>query len=335
MMRKQATQTIGLVLCVLMLAFGGAAAGAERIVMRLAHDHTITSPINMSAEFFKNKVEADSGGRMEVQVFPAQQLGSAREMIESMQMGIIEATLLPTARYSVFDQRFNFADMPFLFPNDDVMWAVLDGEAGKLAMSGLPDIGMFGVRFFAQGWKTVTSNRLIKTLDDIQGQRMRTMEVPIIMAQFSAWGANPVPIDFTEVYNSLQLNVVDGQENPIVTVHDMRFFEVQSHMMFLNHAYLSYFLSFGLNWYNSLPADLQEVLLNAALEAAVHQRNLTDAVNAEYLENMRPHIEFVYFTDAEKEQWIEAVQPLRQEFRDFIGGDLLDKVAEEVKLHSN
>ncbi len=302
------------------------------VTMKLAHDHMVGSPFQKSAEYMKEQIETNSNGRIKVEIYPAQQLGSAREMIEGMQMGTIEAVLVPTAKFGGFDQTLNLCDMPFLFPNEDVLWQVLEGEVGQEAMAGLQDIGILGVQYWAEGFKYITANKEIKTLEDMKGLKMRTMEAPIIMGMFSAWGANPVPIDFSEVYNSLQQKVVDGQENPIISIHDMKFYEVQSYMMQMDHAYLSYFLSYSKSWYDGLDADLQKVVMDAGLDSAQYHKSLMADTNATYMKNIEDfgNTTLVVLTDEEKQPWIDAVQPLYTEYRDMIGGELLDKAVAQV-----
>jgi len=333
-----------LVLCIFVLGFlagcgGGKTSGEsndkenkdaapppEKIVMKFAHDHMTGSPFHKSAEHYKESVEKNSNGRIEVQIYPAQQLGSAREMIEGMQMGTVELTLLPTAKFGGFDQKLTIVDLPFLAPNEDVLFELLDGDIGREIMSGLDSIGIMGVSFYAEGFKAFTSNKEIHMPDDFKGLKIRTMEAPVIMAQYKAWGANPVPIDFAEVYNSLQQKVVDGQENPIISIHDMKFYEVQDNMVLSDHAYLSYFMSISKKWFDSLPKDLQKIVWDAGLETAQYHRGLMDEANATYIENIKAYGTNVYpLTPEQKEAFKEASKPVYDEFRDVIGADLLER----------
>lgn len=295
--------------------------------MKLGHDNMVGSPFQASAEWIKNEIETKSNGRIAVEIYPAQQLGSSREMIEGMQMGTVEAVLVPTAKFGGFDQKLNICDMPYLFPNDDALWEMLEGEVGELAKADLPNIGIYGVQYFAEGWHFITSNKAIRTPADMAGLKMRTMEAPIIMDTFTSWGANPVPIDFAEVYNSLQQKVVDGHENPIISIHDMKFYEVQSYMTQLNHGYLSYFLSYSKMWYDSMPQDLQDIVWQAGLDGAEFHKSLMDETNETYLQNIIDFgkTEIVYLTEEEQAPWKEAVQPLYEKYRDLFGDELLDK----------
>lgn len=303
--------------------------------LKLGHDHTTTSPFHTCSLEFEKQVEEASGGRIQVDVYPAMQLGSAREMIEMMQMGTLEATLLPTSKFGGFDERLNLADMPYLCETEEDFLELFNGDIGQEAMSTLPDIGIKGMAYFPEGFKYITNNShpIIKP-DDLKGMKIRTMEAPIIMSMFSCWGANPVPIDFSELYNSLQQKVVDGQENPLLSIHDMKFYEVQKYMTVDNHAFLSYFLSFSNSWFESLPADLQQIVTDASMDAASRCYELMQQANADYLKTIEDSGVQVYTLSAEEaDAFKSACQPLYDEYRDTFGGDLLDRaVAESARI---
>lgn len=305
---------------------------AADYTLKFGHDHTTTSPFHVASLSFKEQVEKESGGRISVELYPSQSIGSAREMIEMMQMGTLEATLLPTAKFGGFDQRLNLADMPFLCETEEDFMSLLNGPVGAEAMAGLEDIGIKGIAYFPEGFKYITNNvRPITSPADLAGLKIRTMEAPIIMSMFKCWGANPVPIDFSEVYNSLQQKVVDGEENPLLSIHDMRFYEVQDYMTIDSHAYLSYFLSYSKSWYDSLPADLQDVVMQAGIDAKDYCQELMDEANAEYLRVIEASGTEIYTLSAEETAvFKDACQPVYEEYHDVIGGDILDRAVEEA-----
>lgn len=304
----------------------------DKYVLKLAHDHQVTSPFQETSLKFKEWIEERTNGSIEVQIYPAQQLGSSREMIEGTQMGTIEMTLLPTAKFGGFDQRLTLVDMPFLFPNEDVLWKTLDGDIGKEIMSGLDDIGIVGISFVAEGWKCFTSNEPINDPSFFKGKKWRVMEAPVIMATYEAYGANPVPIDFAEVYNSLQQGVVDGHENPYLSIHDMRFHEVQKYITVTEHSYLSYFFSASKKWLDSLPEDLRKIVLDTTWDATKYHKGLMDEANARYLKNFADFGTVVNtLTEAEKEAFRQASQPVYEKYRDVIGGDLIDRTLKFIE----
>ncbi|MDL2271492.1 TRAP transporter substrate-binding protein [Desulfovibrio sp. OttesenSCG-928-I05] len=319
-----------LTICVAMCATSAVAA---EFTMKLNHDMMVESPFHKSCVYMKDLIEKRSEGRMQVDIYPAMQLGNNREMIEGAQMGTIEAILVPTAKYGGFDQRLNLCDLPFLFPNEKVLWEMLEGEVGKKAKENLPNIGLYGVQYWAEGFKILTANKAMTSPADMKGLKIRTMEAPLIMSQFKAWGANPVPIDYAELYNSLQQKVVDGQENPMVSIHDMKFYEVQTHMVFMDHAYLSYLLTYSKAWFDKLPKDIQEIVWQAGLDTAQYHKSLMDETNARYLDDIKKAggTEFIYLTEEQKAPWREAIQPLYKEYRDVIGGELIDLAVSESK----
>jgi tripartite ATP-independent transporter DctP family solute receptor len=304
---------------------------SQKIVMKFSHDHTTSSPFHASAQKFKEIVEKNSQGRIEVQIYPSQQLGTAREMIEGMQMGTIEMSWLPTAKFGGFDQRLTLVDVPYVFSSEDSMWKALDGEFGQELMSGLESIGLKGLAFTAEGYKIFTADKPIKKPEDFKGMKIRTMEAPIIMAQYKAWGANPVPIDFAEVYNSLQQKVVDGQENPVISIHDMKFYEVQKWLTVADHAYLSYFLSCSKKWFDSLPQDLQKVINDAVIETRELHKVAINEANAKYLQNIKDFGTQVYVcTPEEREAFKKLCGPVYDEFKKLVpngGAELLEKAA--------
>lgn len=300
----------------------------ETYTLKLAHDANTTSAYQLSALELKRVIEEKSEGRIVVEVYPAQQLGSAQEMIEGMQMGTIEATLLPTAKFGGFNQTMNILDMPFLFPDEDTLYDIMNGELGEMVMSGLPEIGIRGCAFYGNGFKAITNNsHPITTPEDLKGLKIRTMEAPLIMSTYSAWGANPVPVDFSELYSSLQQKVVDGQENPFLTISDMRFYEVQKYMTISNHAYLSYVLTFSDSWLNSLPDDLEQLVLDCGKQCVEYHREQMASLNQGYYDNIAASgIEIYTLTEEQRTAFKEASASVYEEYRDKIGADTLDAV---------
>ncbi len=296
--------------------------------LKLAHDANTTSAFHLSALEIQKEIEEKSDGRIKVEVYPAQQLGSASEMIEGMQMGTIEATLLPTAKYGGFDETMTILDMPFLFPDEDTFYDIMNGDLGEKVMEKLPDIGITGCAFYGNGFKAITNNvREIHTPADMKGLKIRTMEAPLIMDMYKEWGSNPVPVDFSELYSSLQQNVVDGQENPFLTISDMKFYEVQKYMSITNHAYLSYVLTFSTSFLDSLPDDLRQIVLDCGKSCVDYHREQMKKLSQQYYDNIAASdIQIYTLTDEEKKEFREASQPIYKKYRDTIGGDLLDAV---------
>lgn len=301
-------------------------------VVKFNHLIQVESPQHKAALHFEKLVEERSGGRVDVQVFPAAQLGGMRESAEGVQMGSIEMTLSPTSMLGNFSPAFSIADVPFLWPNSEVLWTVLDGPLGSELMSNLEQRGIKGLSFWASGWKCLTANKEVHSIEDIQGLKFRIMPNPLLEAQFKAWGANAVPMDFSELYNALQQGVVDGQENPYQVIRMLKFWEVQECTAVTKHGFLAYGVVANKRWFDSLPKDIQEIIVQAEREAAILERQM----QAEEAKSDRKQIEdhgmkVIDLSPEEVEKFREASSKIYGQFAEKIGKDYFDRVVKEVE----
>ena len=249
-----------------------------------------------------------------------------------MQSGAIQASLVPTAKLSGFDPSLQLIDLPFLFPNREITHKVLDSDLSNDLFKPLENIGLKGLAFWESGFKQITANKEIRKPEDFKGLKVRVMESPLLIEQYRTLGANPVPIDFAEVYNALQQGVVDGQENPLVSITKMRFYEVQSHMMMTNHGYLGYALLFSKAFWDKLSPGHQEIISKAALEAAQLERQ--EVANREdgYIKIIEDSGTIVVrFTEEELKEFAKAMKPVHEKFADIIGRDLLQKAYDMIE----
>lgn len=247
---------------------GGQAQQAEgkSYVAKLGTVEPVKSPKMEALNRFKADVEKATNGKVVIEIYPAQQLGTAREMIEGTQLGTIQAVLVPTSNFTGFEPAMSIFDLPFLFPSREVTYKVIDSEVGDELLGVLEKHGIKGVAFWESGFKQLTANFPIRGPEDYKGKKIRVMENPVLIAQYEALGASAIPINFGELYNSLQQGVVDGQENPIATIYEMKFYEVQKYMALSDHGYLPLVLGFNKKWFDELPAEYQQAIVKAAKE---------------------------------------------------------------------
>lgn len=302
------------------------------IEINYGHGFMPDTPHHKSALKFKEEVEEKTNGEVEVNVFPSSQLGDAREMFEGLQIGTQEMALVPTARISGFAPELQLFDLPFLFPSRDSAYGLMDGDVGSELLDTLKVQGVTGTAFYEDGFKHFTANKKLQNPEDFEGVKFRTMESPIVMNQFRELGANPVPIDFSELYNSLQLGVVDGQENPLVTIENMKFYEVQDHLTLSDHAYLGHVLIFSEKWLEEQTEELQEILYETGREIAVWQRAEVQKEESEYLKTIEESGTTVTeLTDEEKGALEEITSPVHNEYVKMFGDELLNKVYNEIQ----
>ena len=152
-------------------------------------------------------------GQVEVKVFPAQLLGTGTEMVEMLQAGALEVGIIPSAKVAPIVPNLQILDLPFLFPSREVCYKVIDGKAGEEILKPLRNVNIMGICFWESGFKRLTGMFPIRKPADYKGKKIRVMPAPVIMEQFKAFGATPVPLDFAELYNALQQRVVDGRES--------------------------------------------------------------------------------------------------------------------------
>ncbi len=300
------------------------------------HGFMPDSPQGKSAKFFKEEVEKKSNGKIKVNIFPSSQLGSAREMFEGLQLGTQEIALVPTARISGFAPELQLFDLPYLFPSKEVAYEIMDGEVGEKLLDNLEKQHVKGVAFYEDGFKQFTTNKEIRTIEDFKGQKFRTMESPILMEQFKSLNANPVPIDFAELYNSLQLGVIDGQENPLVTIENMKFYEVQDYLIKTDHAYLAHVLLFNNMWFEELPQEYQDILYEAGRNAAVWERAEVGREEDKHIETIKEYgTEIVTLSEKETEKMVEELVPVYDVYRDMFGEEILNDVLNEINILAN
>jgi len=315
---------VSVLLLVLGLVVPSAAMAAAKWTMKFGHDMPEDSAQHVAALKYADLVKERTKGQVEIKVFPAQQLGTDPEMVQQAQMGTLEIVLPPTAKISGFAAQLQLADLPFLFPSKETCYQVLDGPVGDKVLALLDAKGLKGVSFWESGFKQITANKAIRKPEDFAGMKVRVMESPLLIAQYKQVKANPVPIDFAETYNALQQGVVDAQENPLVSIVNMKFYEVQKYTMLSNHGFLGYAFLFSKKVYDGLPADIQKVMRDTARELASFERQDTARREAGYIERIKKGgSEIVTLSPQELQAFEKAFRPVHQQFAKTIGEDLL------------
>jgi len=282
-----------------------------------------------SLQYFKEVVEKNSDGKIEVVLFHSSQLGDDRNMMEALKMGTQEMTCPSTAPMTAFINAFKIYDLPFIFANEEVADYILDGPVGKKLLDMLPDQGLVGLAYWENGFRMLTnSSRPVQSPEDLKGMKIRTMENPIHLAAFRTMGSNPTPMAFGELFSAMQQKVVDGQENPWGTIFLQNFFEVQKYATDTGHVYSPFVLLISKKFWDKLPDDLKAVVQDAADQSKVHNRALNRKMNAEYLEKLKEKMDVVILTPEQKAAFQKACQPIYEQFGKDIGEDLIKEVQE-------
>jgi tripartite ATP-independent transporter DctP family solute receptor len=338
-MKRNLSNVAKLLSVVLMLGliFTPALVIAAPTVIKFAHvdpEEVFHSKKGAAARAFKDIVESETSGQIEVNLFPAGQLGGERELIESTKLGTIQMCMVSGAIAGQFKPAM-VLDIPYLFSSAPVAWEVLDGPFGDdLSAAILKTTGVRNLAFGETGFRNFTnSKRAIKSPADMVGLKFRVMETPLYITMVKALGASPTPIAWPEVYTSLQQGVVDGQENPVGVIYNNKLYEVQKYLILDGHAYGADFILINDKFFKSLPAEQQRTIETAAIVAGNVGRGIQELNSAMGVSELRKEGMVVYSpTSAERMEFKQKTQgPVIEWMKTQIDPQWIDKVMKATK----
>ncbi len=223
---------------------------------------------------FAEVVEEKSGGRIEVKVYPNEQLGKEMELIDGIQMGTVDMTITGESMQN-WAPKAGLMGAPYAIRDMDHLNKIAGGDIGsEIEQEITAKIGLRPVGWFARGPRNLTSNRPIKHPDDLKGMILRVPNVPLFVAVWQALGAKPTPMAFSEVFTSMQQGTIEGQENPYALIKSANFYEVQKYCNLTEHVISWIYVVLGEKKFQSLPEDLQKVVLEAGQEMQAYEREL-------------------------------------------------------------
>lgn len=302
-------------------------SGSGEHVIEVSYTTPETGATHIGMEKFKELLEEKTSGDVVVELYPNGQLyDSEREAIEATQSGNVEMTVAASAPVAGFDEDFLALDLPFIFPDHDTAYEALDGDLGQDLLDGLPEIGLVGLGYGETGMRQFTnSDHPIEKPEDMNGMKIRTMENEVHIDTFEEYGANASPFAFGELYSALQQNTYDAMDNPINLIDQMKFYEVQDYLTISNHAYTATVAFMNDDFYNDLPEDIQEAVQEATDESMDYQREEARSQDEEGLEVIKDEMEINELSDEQKEEFIEAAEPIFDKYEEVIGSDLMEQ----------
>ena len=220
-----------------------------------------------------------SGGELTLSIFPSSQLGDFRAMVAQVQAGELDMVTVGYPDMSYVIPELNLIGAPYVADDFAHLQEIVGGEWGQEMSARFEEQGIHMLDLWYYGTRQTTSNRPIESMADMAGLRMRTPNVPFLIAYAENVGATPAPVAFAEVYLALQTNQVDAQENPLATIEAMKFYEVQSHVAITNHFIASIALMISNELWGSLSAEEQGWI--AAAVAAGGEENNSRTIAAE------------------------------------------------------
>ena len=307
------------------LGLGAAPADAE-IVIKFSHVVAEGTPKGQGALLFKKLAEERLPGQVKVEVYPNSQLfGDAKEM-EALALGDVHLIAPSLSKFDKFTKQLQVFDLPFLF--DDV--AAVDrfqaSETGQELLTSMTDLGFLGLGYWHNGMKQLSAGKPLRTPADAAGLKFRIQASDVLLAQFEALQANPQKMAFAEVYQALQVGTVDGQENTWSNIYTQKFYEVQPYITETNHGIIDYMVVANAEFWSGLDDDVRTELEAIMDEVSVEVNRLAEELNQQDKQNIidSGRSEIIQLTPEERAAWVEAVQPVWDQFKEDIGEEIVE-----------
>ena len=324
------------------VAFGGSIAKAAEYNWKLGHEEVPGGYYDRLGKEFGKRLAEKSGGKIDLKVFPAETIGTSEDMLELVRTDAIQFNFASAGHIGSLVPEAQVLLLHYLFPKD--MKVVQDvfqkGTFRDILNPCYEAKGLEPLAYGSEGWQVWTTNKSIKTPEDMKGVKFRTATSRLIVDSYKAYGANPTPVPFSEVYSGLQLNMIEGQENPVFVAYDMKFYEVQKYLTFAYTGPFPYALITGTKFMSSLPEDIQKIVREVATDLIPYAFQLQDEYNGEMLEKIKqdkPDMQIVYLTDAEVAAFAKlapAVHKVYIEMATEKGPAILKALQEDIKNFS-
>jgi tripartite ATP-independent transporter DctP family solute receptor len=277
------------------------------------------------------KINEQSGGRIQMTVYPNNQLGDSVANFQQMQEnGSVQMGEMSAAAMTSFSNLYTPYSLPFLFKNKEQCFNYFDNseQQKEVADKFCQDTGVRILAWFYNDTRTLTnSKREIKTPDDMKGLKIRAMQSDVYIKTFEALGASPISMSFAEVFTGLQQGAIDGQDNGIVLTVSQKFHEVQKYYTDLNHVIDMAPILVSEEFYQSLPDDLKQILTENIQAAAMEERSM---YKGEELNEIAKYCKITNLTDEERAVFKEKCQPVYDWYRSNYTDIDLDAIIAEV-----
>jgi len=314
----------------LLLSTAGAHAQVQlRIAGNFPEDHTATGAM----EIFKEEVEQITDGGIQVDLFPAMQLGGAQENVDQVRSGAIFGVFTSIAYFSRSVPEYEAVSLPFLFDSREQAFALMDGEVGDYLDAKMADEGFVNMGYMELGFRHVTNDvRPITTLADFDGLKIRLQPNEVHLESMRAVGANPTPMDISEVYSALQQGVLDGQENPYNIIATRGFDEVQTYLSDSGHFFDFINAVANKERFGELSAENQKAVREAMRTAVLWQREEAAAQEEKFREILiERDMQFDPISDDVRAELREATAGVVDGLRERIGDEPIDLVLANIE----
>lgn len=302
------------------------AQAADPIVIKFSHVVAENTPKGQMANKFRDLVHERLGGKVKVEVYPSSQLYGDNKVLEAMLLGDVQIAAPSLSKFKKYTKKLQLFDLPFLFKDIEAAERFQQSEAGQGLLNSMKRKGVVGLGYLHNGMKQISASKPLRVPSDADGLKFRIMTSDVLSAQFEALNATPLKKPFSEVFTLLQTKAIDGQENTWSNIYSKKFFEVQDYITASDHGLLDYLVVTSAEFWDGLPDDIRGEVKKAMDESIA----FGNAIAAEKATSDRAAIEasgrskVLDLTDAERQQWVEAMKPVWAKFEKAVSKELLD-----------
>ena len=249
---------------------------------KYANNLPVSHPMNLRAKEMADAIRAETKGRVDIQIYPNNQLGSDTDVLGQLRSGGVEFFTLSGLILSTLVPSSSISGVGFAFPNYDTVWKAMDGELGAWIRAQILKKDLVAMdKIWDNGFRqTTSSTKPINGPDDFKGFKIRVPVSPLWTSMFKAFDAAPASINFAEVYSALQTKVVEGEENPLAIISTAKLYEVQKYCSLTNHMWDGFWFLANKKAWEKLPADLQAIVARNINAAGMKERTDVAELNA-------------------------------------------------------
>lgn len=263
------------------VAAGALALGASRpsraqakFVLKVGSDVPATHSMTIRTKEASARILAETGGQVDLQVFPNNQLGSDTDMLSQLRSGALEMVAMPGVILATLVPAASLNSVGFAFKDYPAVWKAMDGPVGGYIRE---QVGMAGIvvldRIWDNGFRQITTRtKPVNSPDDLRDMKLRVPVSPMLISVFKSLGASPVSINFSELYSALQTRIVDGEENALTLISSAKIFEVQKYCALTRHVWDGYWMLANRRVWGGLPPDMAAIVAKHLNQSAVEQR---------------------------------------------------------------
>ena len=312
-------------ICIVLFILLSSCSSNKTYVIKAGLSQNPEEPQVRAVELFKEIVEEKTGGTIQVRIYPNNQLGNLRDIVEGIQLGTVQMTNAAGVMAS-FVQGLNIFELPFLFRNRDHFYAVLDSEIGESLRPAFHRRGFHLLGYFDCGVRHImTVEKPVASIDDLKGMKIRTMENPAHLATFKIFGANPMPLAYGELYTALEQKVIDGAEAANTNYYAKKFYEPASFWAQLGWIHLIEYTVMSRYFYERLPKEYKKIIDEAAKIMVTKEREWYKENDEHMLEKLKE--KGVTITYPEKKPFVRLSRQLYMEWADEVGGmELIERI---------